>query len=141
VAARTFNRTLCLILALALVLAGSAVAAAAKYKGKTEQNRPVTFKKGGGKVKGFEAGINVYCVQSGTYFDAVIPPKAMKIGKDGRFHYKGRDKADGSNIEIDGKIKGKKASGKVNLSSPKYNSSSGTFDSCIGQAKWTAKKQ
>ena len=137
----TSKTTLALVLTLAMGPAGTAVAAAPKYRGTTEQNRPVTFKRSDGKVKGFEAGINVYCVQSGTYFDAVIPPKAMKIGKKGKFHYKGRDKADGSNIEVNGKIQGKNASGKVFLSSPKYNSSSGTFDSCIGQAKWTAKKE
>ena len=130
--------------ALTLALAIPAVAPAAiagKYKGKTEQNRPVTFKVSKGKVKVFEAGINVFCIGDGIKFNAVIPPKAMKVKKGGKFAYKGRDKIDSANIEITGRVKGKKASGKISMTYSQYDASSGLFQGCSGKAKWSAKRK
>lgn len=120
-------------------LAGVALAAGSKYSGTTEQNRPVSFKKADGKVKNFNGGITMYCTQSGFQFNSAIPPKAMKL-KDGKFHYKGRDKSDSTDIEINGKINGKNASGKIKMTDSTYYVGTGTFDTCSGAAKWTAKK-
>ena len=129
---------------LTLALAIPAVAPAAtggKYKGKTEQNRPVTFKVSKGKVKSFEAGINVFCIGDGIKFNAVIPPKAMKLKKGGKFSYKGRDKLDSSNIEIKGKVRGGKASGTVSMTYSQYDASTRMFTGCSGVAKFKAKRK
>ena len=130
--------------ALALALTIPAVAPAAtggKYKGETEQERPVTFKVSKGKVKSFEGGINVFCIGSGIEFNAVIPPKAMKLKKGGKFSYEGRDKIDSTNIEIKGKVKGKKASGSISMTYSQYDASSGQFTGCSGKAKFKAKRK
>ena len=132
------------VAALTLALTVPAVAPAAtggKYKGKTEQNRPVTFKVSKGKVKSFEAGINVFCIGDGLKFNAVIPPKAMKLKKGGKFSYKGRDKIDSANIEISGRVKGKKASGKISMTYSQYDASTGMFNGCSGEAKFKAKRK
>ena len=123
------------VLSLALVVPTSGLAAGGKYKGKTEQNRPVTFKVSKGKVKSFEGGINVFCIGSGIEFNAVIPPKAMKLKKGGKFSYKGRDKIDSANIEIKGKVKGGKASGKISMTHTRYDGSTGMFQGCSGEAE------
>lgn len=132
------------IAALSLALTIPAVAPAAtggKYKGKTEQSRPITFRVSKGKVKSFEGGINVFCIGSGIEFNAVIPPKAMKLKKGGKFSYKGRDKIDSANIEIKGRVKGKKASGKISMTHTRYDGSTGMFQGCSGEAKFKAKRK
>jgi len=78
---------------------------------------------------------------SAIEFNAAIPPKAMKVRKGGKFSYKGTDSVDRSNIEITGKIVGSKASGKVSMTHANYDSSTGTFSSCSGEAKWSAKRK
>jgi phage tail sheath gpL-like len=133
------RRPLAVVTALAVVACTAAVAlaAGAKFTGTTEQNRPVSFKLADGKAKNFKGGINMFCSKSGIQFNTAIPPKAMKV-KDKKFHYKGRDKSDSTNIEINGKINGKNASGKIKMSDSTYYSSGTDF--CSGVAKWTAKK-
>ena len=137
----TKTLTAAAVLSLALVVPTSGLAAGGKYKGKTEQNRPVTFKVSKGKVKSFEGGINVFCIGSGIEFNAVTPPKAMKVKKGGKFSYKGRDKVDGSNIEIKGKVKGGKASGKISMTHTRYDASTRMFQGCSGEAKFKAKRK
>jgi hypothetical protein len=130
--------------ALTLALTIPAVAPAAtggKYKGKTEQNRPVTFKVSKGKVKSFEAGINVFCIGDGIKFNAVIPPKAMKLKKGGKFSYKGRDRINSANIEIKGRVKGSKASGKISMTYSQYDASTRLFMGCSGEATFKAKRR
>jgi hypothetical protein len=129
-----------LILVMALLLVPAASASAASYKGKTNQNRPVTFKLSGGKVKSFTGGVNLFCVGSGIEFNAVIPPKPLKV-KNGKFSYKGRDKIDSADIVIKGKISGSKASGSLSMQHTKYDSSTRLFQPCSGKAKWSAKKK
>ena len=106
------------------------------YSGKTSHNRPVTFKVRDGKVKNFEAGINLYCFvfgESGTYqFDAVIPPKALAIKPSGRFDYEGKDAPGTGNIKIHGKfVTKRKATGRIEM---------GT-GSCAGEATFSATKR
>jgi hypothetical protein len=131
------------LLLVSLVLATLAVpvavaATGGSFKGKTAQNRTLSFTVKGGKVTKFSAGINMMCVQSGIELNAVIPPKALRV-KHGRFSYEGRDATDGTNIEITGRLKGKRASGTVRMTDSRYNAASQTFDSCVGSARWTAK--
>jgi len=117
--------------ALAIVVAPVSAASAAKYSGKSEQSRPVDFKVKGGKVKGFVAGVNLFCIGRGIEFNAAIPPRPMKLKKGGKFSYKGDDKQGQASLEISGKVKGKNASGTVSM----------TRSGCSGTAKWTAKRK
>ena len=128
-------------LTVALTIPAAAFAAGGSYKGSSEQERPVTFKVSKGKVKSFEGGINVFCIGDGIKFNAVILPKAMKVKKGGKFSYKGRDKIDSANIEIKGKVKGKKASGKISMTYSQYDASTRLFTGCSGEAKWKAKRK
>ena len=133
-----FTALLCAVL---LAVPASGLSAGAGFKGKTKQNRPVTFRVAQGKVKNFTAGVNVFCIGSGIEFNAAIPPKAMKIKRGGKFSYKGRDKADSANIEIRGTLTGSKATGKVSMTHSKYDASTGLFTGCSGEARWSARKK
>jgi hypothetical protein len=113
------------------LLAPAGSASAAKYSGESEQSRPVDFKVKGGKVRGFVAGVNLFCIGRGIEFNAAIPPRPMKIKARGKFAYKGDDKQGQASIEITGKVKGKTASGKVSM----------TRSGCSGTAKWTARRK
>jgi len=139
-------RKLIVAIALLSLLAPAGVLAAkkgpaGKYKGNSEQNRPVTFKIAKGKVKNFEGGINIFCIGQGLEFNAAIPPKAMKLnGK--KFSYEGPDKSDSTNIKISGTLKkGAKVKGKITMTDSRYDSYNQTFSSCSGTAKFTAKRQ
>jgi hypothetical protein len=124
----------------AALLASPGIAASGgKFSGKSSQNRPVSFKLRGGKVRAFTGGVTMYCTQSGYQFNAAIPPKPMKV-RGGKFSYKGRDKKDSVDIVIKGKIKGAKASGRLEMTDSTYFASSGTFDTCNGKSTWKAKK-
>lgn len=127
-------------LATALLATPGIAASGAKYSGKTSQKRPVTFKLRGGKVRGFVGGVTMYCTQSGYQFNAAIPPGPMKV-RGGKFSYKGRDKNDSVDIVIKGTIDGGKAHGRLQMTDSTYFASSGTFDTCSGKAKWTAKRR
>ena len=136
-----------ILIALTALLACLAVAAPGlaaggkKYKGKTEQSRPVTFTKKGKKIVKFRGGVNAFCIGKGIEFRTAIPPKAMKVKKGGKFRYKGRDKGDDTDIVIRGKLKkGGKASGIVQMNYTWYDSSTGYFQGCSGKAKWHAKR-
>lgn len=124
------------------LLAGSPATAApsGSFKGKTTQNRTVTFKLSGNSIKGFSAGINMMCVQAGLEFNAVVPPNALKL-KGGRFSYSGRDVTDGTNIRITGTVTGSTAKGTIRMTDSRYDASSESFDSCVGSAKFTAKRR
>jgi len=126
------KKTALLAIVLSLALAAPvALAAGRKYKGKTEQNRPISFKVSKGKVRSFEGGINLFCLGSGIRFDAVIPPLPMKVFKGGKFSYKGLDKVASNNIEIKGKVKGKRGSGTISM----------TSSGCTGKAKFKVKRK
>ena len=130
------------ILPLAVVAALAATPAAAaptlKFKGKNENNRPLTFKLRSGKVVDFVGGINLFCIGEGIQFNAVIPPKAMKV-TGGKFKYKGDDKEGNGSIEIKGTITGKKAKGSFSMVTSRYSATEGRVISCSGDTKWTAK--
>jgi hypothetical protein len=126
-----------LIAAVAAVLVFAALAAPGiaagpkKFRGTTEHNRPISFKVKGKKVRKFVAGINTFCVGQGIQFRAVIPPGPMKIHRGGKFSYNGPDKGDDTEIQIRGRIKGRKAKGKIQMS----------YAGCSGAAKWKAKRR
>lgn len=104
---------LSLSVALAL-LAGPAADAATsgKYKGRTDQNRAVTFTIKNGKVRAFQAGVLTHCnTMNNNRFetDAIANLPAIPI-KGSRFDYKDDD------AEVHGRIKGSKVTGTVSLS-------------------------
>jgi hypothetical protein len=127
----------CLVALLALA-APSAAGGGKRYTGKTDRNQAVNFTVSGGKVKDFAATVFVVCGDGDNRFDAVIPPKALKI-RGGKFSYKGRDRVDNNNIEISGRISGGKASGSVSLTDTNYSVIDEQIYACTaGKPKWTA---
>ncbi len=135
---RRFPLPLLAVLLAALVIAPVAVAATKSFEGKNENNRPLSFKVKGKKVTNFVGGINLFCIGEGIQFNAVIPPKAMKL-KAGKFTYRGDDKEGNGSIDIAGRIKGKKATGTMSMVTTRYSASEGRVVSCSGDTKWTAK--
>lgn len=85
-------------------------AAPGPYGGKTSRASKVPFTIAGAKVKGFAATVFLVCSDGDNGFNAVIPPRAPPLRK-GRFSYTGRDRADGTNIVIRGRVRGARASG------------------------------
>jgi hypothetical protein len=65
----------------------------------------------------------------------------MKLKAGGKFSYKGRDKIDSANIEIKGKVKGRKASGKIAMTYSQYDGSTRMFTGCSGEAKFKVKRK
>ena len=135
---RRFPLPLLAVVLAALVIAPVALAAGGKFKGKNENNRTLTFKVKGGKVVDFVGGINLFCIGEGIQFNAVIPPKAMKI-RGGKFKYKGDDKEGNGSIEIRGTITGKRAKGSFSMVTTRYSATESRVISCSGDTKWTAK--
>ena len=134
-------RRLLLPLALCAALAAAPAAAAPtlKFRGKNENNRPLAFKVRSGKVVDFVGGINLFCIGEGIQFNAVIPPKAIRI-KGGKFKYVGDDKNEDS-IAIRGRIKGRKASGRISMVTTRYSATEQRVISCSGDTKWSAKRK
>jgi hypothetical protein len=132
--------------ALLAVPAADAAVSAGAYKGKTDQNRAVTFKVKKGKVVAFQAGVMTFCNTMGAnrfQTDAVANVPDMKVKGNGRFKWSGDTEDDGT-IEVSGRITGSKAKGKVTLSRPdsNYDASEGVFrfGSCAANDRaWTAK--
>jgi hypothetical protein len=131
-----------LALPLALLLLGGPAAAAAingKYKGSTDQNRAVTFTIKGGKVRAFQAGVMTYCSTPGNsrfQTDAIANLPAIAI-KGSRFDYKTDE------VEVHGRIKGRKVTGKVSLwrGDSNYQNGQVMFGSCsASDRKFTAKR-
>ncbi|MDQ3740241.1 MAG: hypothetical protein M3389_04775 [Actinomycetota bacterium] len=127
-----------LTLCAALAAAPAAAAPTLKFRGKNENNRPLTFKVRSGKVVDFVGGINLFCIGEGIQFNAVIPPKAMRVSG-GKFKYEGDDKEGNATIEINGTISGRRARGRFSMVKSHYSSSEGRVISCSGDTKWTAK--
>ena len=131
-------------LLLPLLVAGSLAAAPAaaaptlKFSGKNENNRPLNFKLRSGKVVDFVGGINLFCIGEGIQFNAVIPPRAMKVSG-GKFKYKGDDKEGNGSIEINGTITGKRARGRMSMVTTRYSATEGRVISCSADTKWSAK--
>ena len=127
-----------LTLIAALAAAPAAAAPTLKFSGKNENNRKLTFKLKSGKVVDFVGGINLFCIGEGIQFNAVIPPKAMKV-TGGKFKYKGDDKQGDGSIEITGRITGKRAKGRMSMVTTRYSATEGRVISCSGDTKWTAR--
>jgi hypothetical protein len=137
------SSTRLLALPAALVLLGGTAGAATNgaYKGRTDQNRAVTFTIKNGKVRAFQAGVLTHCnTMNNNRFstDAIANLPAIPI-KGSRFDYKDDD------AEVHGRIRGAKVTGTVSLSRADsyYDSSQGmTFFGVCGayDRKFTAKR-
>ena len=123
-----------------LAVAPAAAAPTLKFKGKNDQNRPLTFKVRSGKVVDFVGGVNLFCIGEGIQFNAAIPPKAMKITS-GKFKYEGDDKEGNGTLEIAGRITGKRAKGTLAMVTSRYSASEGRVISCSADTKWTARRR
>jgi hypothetical protein len=139
--AQTMSSKLLLLPAAVLTLTavGADAATNGAYKGRTEQNRLVTFTIKNGKVREFQAGVLTYCnTMNDNRFntDAIANLPAIKI-KGSRFDYKDED------VEVHGRIKGAKVTGTVSLSradSTYYNGQT-YFGVCAAyDKKFTAKR-
>ena len=133
--------------ALLLAVPAHAAVKAGSYKGKTDQNRAVTFKVKGGKVSAFQAGVMTFC-RAGTdstfETDAVANVPAIKVAKSGKFRWTAPEDTDGIiEMTVVGRITGKTAKGTLTLRRPhsSYDSSAGMvmFGQCFAERKWTAK--
>ena len=111
-----------------------------KYKGKTAQNYKMSFKVRNGKVVKFRSGINLFCPGGGFQVDAVTRDKGIRIKSGGRFRAKGKY-SDGSEYVISGRIRGRKAKGKIKLNGRSAFNSSGNLVFCGNTASWKAKRR
>jgi hypothetical protein len=142
-------RTLIALSAVAglLVAAGPASAATApgSYKGRTDQNRAVTFTVAGGKVRSFQAGVMTFCLagtNSGFETDAVANVPPIRLDRGGRFSWTAPDDTDGViEMTVTGRIAGGKAKGKIVLRRPHSSYEDGTtmFGQCSAERSWAAK--
>jgi hypothetical protein len=119
------------------VLAFAGPAAAATFKGKTENNGTVNFKTKKGKIKAFGANVLMFCSNGGGFEQRVVYVKSIAVKKGGRFSYKGEDK-DGTDVAVKGKLRGRKASGTITVNYSKSAYPNG-FSFCNADRKFTAK--
>jgi hypothetical protein len=122
----------------------SAVAASGSYKGRTDQNRAVSFRVADGQVRAFQAGVLTFCLagsDSSMETDAVANVPAIRLDKAGRFSWTAPDETDGIiEMTVTGRIKGGKATGSVVLRRPHTSFEDGTtqFGQCSAKRRWTA---
>ncbi len=143
------TKTLPLAALAALLLAAPADAKVrtGSYKGDTDQNRTVTFKVKGGKVRTFQAGVMTFCSAGGESSfetDAVANVPPIKLKRNGRFRWTAPDDTDGViEMTVTGRITGGRAKGTLTLRRPhsRYDSSQGmvVFGQCSAERKWTAR--
>ena len=129
-----------LVAACTLAVAPAAAAPTKRFSGKNDQNRPLNFKVRSGKVVDFVGGINLFCIGEGIQFNAVIPPRSMRV-RGGKFKYKGDDKEGNGSIEITGRIIGRRARGTLTMVTTRYSSSEGRVISCSADTKWNARQK
>src|SRR5687767_387789 len=134
-----------ILLPLALVaVPAQAAGTSGAYKGKTEQNRAVTFTIKKGKVHGFQAGVGAWCTTQGNQrllTDAIANLPAIPI-KGTRFDYKWED--DAGEGEVHGRISGSKVTGTVSLwrGDTNYDNGQMYFGACSADdLKFTAKRR
>jgi len=133
--------------ALLLAVPADAKVRAGAYKGDTDQNRAVTFKVKGGKVRTFQAGVMTFCSAGGESTfetDAVANVPPIKLKANGRFRWTAPDDTDGViEMTVAGRISGGRARGTVTLRRPhsRYDSGQGmvVFGQCSAERKWTAR--
>jgi hypothetical protein len=134
------------IAALLISVPATAAVKGGSYKGKTDQNRSVTFKVSGGKVRSFQAGVMTFCMAGGDSSfetDAVANVPPIKVKRNGSFKWTAPDDTDGViEMTVTGRIIGGKAKGKVVLRRPHSSYDPGTgvqFGQCSAERPWTAK--
>jgi len=140
-----FGRRVPLLVALVLtlILVGTALSAAAStsYKGKIKGAGKLSFRTTATSVVGFKASASPLCVSLAAgssmvkvYLVRLQSPKKLK---NGRFTINFHGPSS-TYITVTGKVKGKNASGRINLH---YTLTNGTvIYACQQKATWTAKK-
>jgi hypothetical protein len=140
-----FRRRVPLLVApvLALILVGAALSAAAStgYKGKIKGGGPLSFRTTATKVVGFKASASAVCTSASggsmlkIYLVRLQSPTKLK--KNGRFTINFHGPSS-TYITVTGRVKGKKASGRINLHYTLLNGPA--LYACQQKASWTAKK-
>jgi hypothetical protein len=128
-------------LVLTLILVGTALSAAAStsYKGKIKGAGKLSFRTTATSVVGFKASASPLCVSVAgsmvkVYLVRLQSPTKLK---NGRFTINFHGPSS-TYITVTGKVKGKTASGRINLH---YTLTNGTvIYACQQKATWTAKK-
>jgi hypothetical protein len=127
-----------------LVASASASASPGSYKGRTDQNRAVTFKVAKGQVRSFQAGVMTFCLagtDSSLETDAVANVPPIRLDRAGRFSWTAPDRTDGViEMTVTGRVRAGKATGKVVLRRPHSSFEDGTtmFGQCSAERRWTA---
>ena len=138
------HRALLLVaLALALAVVGTAISASTStsYKGKVKGGGALSFRTTATSVVGFKASTSPLCISVAAassmvkiYFVRLQTPKPLKNGHF-TINYHGPFS---TYITVTGTVKGKSASGRINLH---YTLTNGTvIYACQQKATWTAKK-
>lgn len=144
------RRTIAVAVTGALAAAAPAAAALPRgaYKGRTDQNRVVSFTVKRGKVRHFQAGVLTFCTTQGNDHyetDAIANLPAIPI-HGSRFHLVRRDPEHGQvKVVVRGRLRGSKVVGTVSLSRPDsyYDASDGMtyFGVCAAnKRKFTASR-
>lgn len=140
------SRTLALFLLAALVLVGAVSAAAGgRYKGKTKQGLPVSFRATQSSVIGFKLAGNASCISAHKSAMETYPLVVKKKGKlkaGGRFvieyelHVRGT-----THVKVSGRVSGSSASGRVILHYDKVWSAPQVEGAvCWVKTTWSAKR-
>lgn len=133
---------LALVLTLAFVGAGLSASTATRYKGKVKGGGALSFRTTTRSVTGWKASTSPLCVALAAgssmvkvYLIRGLPAAKLKANGAFKINYHGPFS---TYITVAGKVKGKKASGRINLH---YTLTQGTVVyACQQKATWTAKK-
>ena len=138
--ASRFSRVFAVISVAALVLVGAVSAGAGgRYKGKTKEGFPVSFRVTGSYVTGFSLAGNASCVAWHSVSGEV---GALKAKKKGRLNAGGKFAIDyvehTLNVNVTGRVSGSSASGRVKFHYAK--SMGGEVGTCWVKTTWSAKR-
>lgn len=103
------SRPVVLALAGLAIVPGSALAGTRSYAGVSNEGAQVAFRASSSSIRAFTTGVELRCVNSGKRMEAITLPR-VRVRK-GRFVYDGL--MNGSYLYLEGRIRGRRASGKL----------------------------
>jgi hypothetical protein len=135
-----------LVLALALVSAAASATAGARFRGKTKDGFPVTFRTTAKKVVGFKTTVVANCISASSNRSDVYPVLMLqsphRLAK-GRFKITFGGKSS-THITVTGHVKARSASGRISV---RYEKTLGTTPEgimdlglCFAKTTWKAHK-
>jgi len=141
-----FSRVVAVLFLAALVLVGAVSAGAGgRYKGKTKQGLPVSFRVSGSFVTGFKLTGNAICISSHKSVMEIYPLVVKKEGKlkaGGKFVISYELHVNGTtHVEVSGRVSGSSASGRVILHYDKlWSAPALEAATCWVKTTWSAKR-